>query len=221
MVQVDVSAVRWQQDSDGAWLCLRVQSPQVAMNACDEYQADKEHVAQIRRKGRSLDANAYCWVLLDKLAAHYNLPREAIYREEIKTIGGVSDVLCMVERAADDFIRRWTAQGIGWMAEQGRSKIPGCVNVTVWYGSSSYDTEANEPVDRPDCIGLRVRRNRASAAPEAGSDEAGMGARRWAVKRKTWRASGLGCSLLCAAMAPARMAAPNGGAGVIAARSST
>ena len=58
MVQVDVSAVRWQQDSDGAWLCLRVQSPQVAMNACDEYQADKEHVAQIMRKGRSLDANA-------------------------------------------------------------------------------------------------------------------------------------------------------------------
>lgn len=141
MVQVDVSAVRWQQDSDGAWLCLRVQSPQVAMNACDEYQADKEHVAQIRRKGRSLDANAYCWVLLDKLAAHYNLPREAIYREEIRTIGGVSDVLCMVERAADDFVRRWTAQGVGWMAEQGRSKIPGCVNVTVWYGSSSYDTE--------------------------------------------------------------------------------
>lgn len=141
MVQVDVSAVRWQQDSDGAWLCLRVQSPQVAMNACDEYQADKEHVAQIRRKGRSLDANAYCWVLLDKLAAHYNLPREAIYREEIKTIGGVSDVLCMVERAADDFIRRWTAQGIGWMAERGPSKLKGCVNVTVWYGSSVYDTE--------------------------------------------------------------------------------
>ena len=111
------------------------------MNACDEYQADKEHVAQIRRKGRSLDANAYCWVLLDKLAAHYNLPREAIYREEIRTIGGVSDVLCIVERAADDFIRRWTAQGIGWMAERGPSKIPGCVNVTVWYGSSSYDTE--------------------------------------------------------------------------------
>lgn len=91
MIQVDVFAVRWQQDSDGAWLCLRVQSPQVAMNACDEYQADKEHVAQIRRKGRSLDANAYCWVLLDK-------------------------------RAADDFIRRWTAQGIGWMAERGPSK---------------------------------------------------------------------------------------------------
>ena len=27
------------------------------------------------------------------------------------------------------------------MAEQGPSKIPGCVNVTVWYGSSTYDVE--------------------------------------------------------------------------------
>ena len=27
------------------------------------------------------------------------------------------------------------------MAEQSPSKIDGCVNVTVWYGSSTYDTE--------------------------------------------------------------------------------
>lgn len=141
MQQVTVDAARWQQDSDGAWLCLRVQSPRAAMAVCDELQPDKQYVAQIKRKGRSLDANAYAWVLLDKLAAHYGIPRNDVYREEIKTIGGVSDVLCIVSKAADKFCRKWESKGTGWMAEQEPSKIPGCVKVTVWYGSSTYDVE--------------------------------------------------------------------------------
>ena len=93
------------------------------MNACDEFQADKEHVAKIRRKGRSLDANAYCWVLLDKLAAHYNLPREAIYREEIKTIGGVSDVLWSGPQMISSAAGRRRASG-GWPSED-PAKSPG------------------------------------------------------------------------------------------------
>ena len=141
MLQADVTAARWQQDSDGAWLCLRVQSPASAMTICDEMKPDKQYVVQIKRKGRSLDANAYALVLLDKLAAHYGIPRNDVYREEIRIIGGVSDVVCMVSKAADEFCRRWEAKGTGWMAEQGPSKIPGCVNVAVWYGSSTYDTE--------------------------------------------------------------------------------
>ena len=84
-------------------------------------------MAQIKRKGRSLDANAYAWVLMDKLAAHYGIPRNDVYREEIKTIGGVSDVLCIVSKAADEFCRKWESKGTGWMAD--------------WYGSSTYDTE--------------------------------------------------------------------------------
>ena len=131
MLQADVTAARWQQDSDGAWLCLRVQSPASAMTICDEMQPDKQYVAQIKRKGRSLDANAYAWVLLDRLAAHYGIPKNDVYQEEIKTIGGVSDVLCIVSKAADDFCRRWESKGTGWMA----------VKVTVWYGSSTYDVE--------------------------------------------------------------------------------
>ena len=93
MLQADVTAARWQQDSDGAWLCLRVQSPRAAMAVCDELQPDKQYVAQIKRKGRSLDANAYAWVLMDKLAAHYRLNPEDIYREKIKQIPGVRDVV--------------------------------------------------------------------------------------------------------------------------------
>ena len=141
MQQVTVDAARWQQDREGAWLALRVKSPQAAMEVCDALKPGKEYTATIKGKGRSLDANAYAWVLLDKLAAHYGIPRNDVYRESIKIIGGVSDVLCIVSKAADEFCRKWESKGTGWMAEQGPSKIPGCVNVTVWYGSSTYDTE--------------------------------------------------------------------------------
>lgn len=71
MQQVTVDAARWQQDSEGAWLALRVKSPQAAMEVCDALKPGKEYTATIKGKGRSLDANAYCWELLDKLAAHY------------------------------------------------------------------------------------------------------------------------------------------------------
>jgi len=141
MLQADVTAARWQQDSDGAWLCLRVQSPASAMTICDEMKPDKQYVVQIKRKGRSLDANAYCWVLMDKLAAHYGATKEGIYQEEIRQIAGVSDIVCVQEKAADELMRRWSGRGIGWMAEKAPSKLHGCVNVTLWYGSSTYDTE--------------------------------------------------------------------------------
>lgn len=141
MQQITVDAARWSQDSDGAWLCLRVQSPASAMAICDEMKPDKQYVAQIKRKGRSLDANAYAWVLLDKLAAHYGVARENVYRQEIQSIGGVSEVLCLREKAVEAFCRSWERNGIGWMTDTGPSKLKGCVNVTVWYGSSVYDTE--------------------------------------------------------------------------------
>ena len=38
-------------------------------------------------------------------------------------------------------MRRWSGRGLGWMAEKAPSKLHGCVNVTLWYGSSTYDTE--------------------------------------------------------------------------------
>lgn len=67
MRQVTVNAARWSQDSEGAWLCLRVKSPEAAMEVCDALKPGKEYTAT--------------------------------------------------------------------------SKLKGCVNVTVWYGSSVYDTE--------------------------------------------------------------------------------
>lgn len=92
------------------------------------------------RRGRSLDANAYCWALIDKLSEKLREPRERIYREYIKEIGGNSETVCIKDAAAERLSEAWKRNGIGWQTEMFKSKIDGCTNVILYYGSSVYDT---------------------------------------------------------------------------------
>ena len=93
------------------------------------------------RKKRSLDANAKCWCLIDALAAKLRVKKSEVYRNAIRDIGGVSDVICVRDFAAEKLCQNWEKHGQGWMTEVQPSKLPGCVNVTLWYGSSTYDTK--------------------------------------------------------------------------------
>lgn len=102
---------------------------------------DVEITVKKYRKKRSLDANAYAWVIIDKLAAKLNLPKADVYRECIRSIGGVSQTVCVMEKAADALIDGWRHNGLGWFAETFPSKIDGCTNVILYFGSSTYDTK--------------------------------------------------------------------------------
>lgn len=93
------------------------------------------------RKRRSRDANAYAWVLMDRLAEKTGVSKEEIYRETVKNIGGNSYIYPIRKDAAEAYIRHWQKGGIGWIAEiMGDSKLDGYVNVVSYYGSSEYDT---------------------------------------------------------------------------------
>lgn len=95
---------------------------------------------ECHKNRRSLDANAYCWVLIGQIAAVVGKKKEEIYREEIKELGGNFDTVCVTEKAADSLCAHWQHNGIGWIAETFESKINGCVNVNLYYGSSAYDS---------------------------------------------------------------------------------
>lgn len=92
------------------------------------------------RPRRSLDANAYAWVLMDRLAEKMSLSKEEIYRGYIKHIGGNSEVVCIKNAAVDRLCEGWSKNGIGWQTDTFESKIDGCTNVILYYGSSTYDT---------------------------------------------------------------------------------
>lgn len=96
----------------------------------------KEH-----REKRSLDANAYAWVLIGKIADALRITPKEIYRQAIQDIGGNYEVIPIKEEAADRFKEIWEAQGLGWPCmDMGKSKIPGYRNLRAYYGSSTYDT---------------------------------------------------------------------------------
>ncbi len=91
------------------------------------------------RKKRSLDANAYCWCLISKLAEKLNIPKSEIYRDAIKEIGGNSDIVCVQDKAVKSLCDGWERNGLGWQTDTMPSKIEGCTNVVLYYGSSTYD----------------------------------------------------------------------------------
>lgn len=93
------------------------------------------------RNKRSLDANAYAWVLIGKIAEKTNVPRVDVYRSAIKEIGGNYDVVCAQDKAVEALRESWAKNGIGWITDTMPSKIEGCTNVMLYYGSSSYDTQ--------------------------------------------------------------------------------
>lgn len=92
------------------------------------------------RQRRSLDANAYCWVLIDKIAESFGESKESVYRQYITNIGGNSEVVCVKNNAVERLCQGWQRNGLGWQTETFESKIEGCTNVTLYYGSSVYDS---------------------------------------------------------------------------------
>ena len=92
------------------------------------------------RQKRSLDANAYCWVLIDKLAEKLRESKENIYRQYITNIGGNSEIVCVKNNAVERLCSGWQRNGLGWQTDTFESKIEGCTNVILYYGSSVYDS---------------------------------------------------------------------------------
>jgi len=89
---------------------------------------------------RSRDANAFAWVLIDKIAEKTRIAKKDVYRAAIREIGGVSETVCVQDKAVERLCDGWQKNGIGWQTETIPSKLPGCTNVILYYGSSTYDT---------------------------------------------------------------------------------
>ena len=92
------------------------------------------------RQKRSLDANAYMWILISKIQEKLNMSKEEIYRDAIKNIG-VYEVLPVKNEAVERFIEAWKHNGLGWICETTKSKLDGFTNIIAYYGSSTYSTK--------------------------------------------------------------------------------
>lgn len=129
---------------EGDTLTLRLERDGETMRAVRRFVYDfkpGEWEISKKKKTRSLDANAYCWKLINDLATALSIPPVEVYRNAIKNIGGVSDVVCVQETAVAALCNAWEIRGLGWQTEVDDSKLPGCKTVRLWYGSSSYTVD--------------------------------------------------------------------------------
>lgn len=122
-------------------VALELNERRVALDMVDELRnVDKVSLKIGKYKPkRSLDANAYAWVLIGKIAEKTNIPKTEVYKDAIREIGGNYDVVCIKSEAVDTLRNAWERNGIGWLTEITYSKLKGCTNVLLYYGSSSYD----------------------------------------------------------------------------------
>lgn len=117
---------------------------------------DKELIQQLKnenklnielkkwRKKRSLDANAYCWVLCDKIAKKLTEPEAIITKEDVYKNAildmGTFEPMIIEEKAFENFKRIWEKQGLGFLVQE-VSRKDKCVKVHCYYGSSTYDSK--------------------------------------------------------------------------------
>lgn len=138
---------------------------------------DKEHASEIyslfdnldkgidydisikeKKKKRSIDANGYAWLLIGKIAQELKLTPREVYREQIKNLP-TYEIICIQDQAKEMMKEKWESNGIGWMAEEFPSRIDGCTNMRLFYGSSTFNTkEMSQLIDNllGECKALKI-----------------------------------------------------------------
>lgn len=141
MIELNIVEASWSMDASGSWLKLRPELPGQAQMVAGEFDQQKKYTVTIKefRQKRSLDANAYAWVLMNKLADKLNMGVRDLYRHYIPGIPENSQVVCVPTEAVEKLQSGWEHNGIGWCSDTLKSKLPGCTNVVLYYGSSTFD----------------------------------------------------------------------------------
>lgn len=109
-----------------------------------EQARDKQFELKEYKSKRSLDSNAYCWVLCDEIAKELSkdetiITKEKIYQDGILQIGTFEPMI-IEEKAFENFKRIWQRQGLGFLVQE-VSRKDKCVKVHCYYGSSTYDSK--------------------------------------------------------------------------------
>lgn len=141
-MKIKVVGADWSMDERGTWLRLRCDDQKAVKRFCAE-RKDKPYIAELKeyRKPRSLNANAYMWELIGKLAERLRVPADEIYRQYIRDMG-IFRPFEIQENAVETLKHIWSEHGLGWfvdVTDEGRTD--GFKLVKVYYGSSCYNTK--------------------------------------------------------------------------------
>ena len=120
-------------------LTLRLMTPQDKLDGIIKLLKGKFNLVLKRyEKPRSLNANAYAWLLMDKVARKLQISKEEVYTRAIKQVG-VFDPISVNVAAYERFKRNWEHQGLGWLVDK-MMDDGAKVYCNAYYGSSVYSS---------------------------------------------------------------------------------
>lgn len=126
-------------------LIVPVKSREKAAKAIEEVSNAKYPVVcEIRqqRPKRSLNANAYCWVLIDEIAEVTNQPSDVVYEAMLRRYSKAYTYM-IVKPEAVEKVKATLKAGHIYAYEIGNVNV-GCkegVQLQLYYGSSTFDTK--------------------------------------------------------------------------------
>ncbi len=137
-------------------LMLKTSSPD-ALKFARTFQDAGDYEIVKAKKRRSVDANAFAWELIGKLASAMRIDRETVYRNAVCAVGAF-ETLMIRNDAFDNFARAWSQKGLAWCAEKIDQRGDYAI-VNAYYGSSVYDThQMSALIDylKQDCVNIGI-----------------------------------------------------------------
>lgn len=123
------------------------------------FKAGNEYELKQVRKKRSLDANAYFWVLADEIAKVLSTTKEQVYWHIVRRVGVFETLKFDSEAAMNRFKRNWQQNGLGWLT---LTIDEDSFVIQAYYGSSRYNTKEmsrliDEAATEAKSLGIEVR----------------------------------------------------------------
>lgn len=111
------------------------------------------------KQKRSLNANAYMWVLCNEIANVIHSTKEDVYRDAVKAVGVFETLSCTGPEQFQRFCEKWQSNGLGWIVEMVDEQL---LVFNAYYGSSRYDKEemnvlVNYVVDAAKELGIETK----------------------------------------------------------------
>lgn len=128
----------WEQNENGCWLKLQVKDLHCICSLVST-PIEKLHIAKIQeyRETRSLNANAYAWVLMDRIAQKIGSSKEEVYMTMLERYGVFTHIV-VKPNVVESVKREWrTVKELGEVLVNGKEGI----QLQCYFGSSTYNTK--------------------------------------------------------------------------------
>ena len=171
---------------DGKWI-ISIVTPEDFTEEFDDLK-DKDVNVTIKKAGkkRSLDANAFAWVLINQIAEKLQIkePKSGwtpieVYRAAVREVAGACNVHMVRVEEADEIFKDWVDMGIGFQVEVMASPREGWLEALFWKGSHLFNSEQMSAL-----INILIQEANQQGIPTMPDEEARKLIGEWAIKRK-------------------------------------